>query len=213
MSWLNVATVGVGIFNAVTQGNAAEDASAVQAEAAESGIAEQRRQFDALQELLAPYVQAGEEGLAGQMSLAGLSGRRAQRRAISAIESGPQYETLVQQGEEAILQNASATGGLRGGNTQGALAQFRPQILSQLIDQQYGRLGGLTGIGQASAAGVGASGLQTGANIAGLYGDIGAAQAGGILGVGQANANLFGTIGGAVGNYLGQQEPTGGGTF
>ena len=55
---------------------------------------------------------------------------------------------MVQQGQDAILQNASAIGGLRGGNTQAALAQFRPALLSQLIAEQYNRLGGLSSLGQ-----------------------------------------------------------------
>jgi hypothetical protein len=95
---------------------------------------------------------------------------------------------MTQQGENAILQQGAATGGLRGGNVQGALAQFRPQALSSLINQQYGRLGGITQMGQASAAGVGAAGMQTGQSVAGLLGQQGSAVAGGILGAGQANA-------------------------
>ena len=39
----------------------------------------------------------------------------------------------------------------------------------------------------------------------------GAAAAGQALAAGQANANMWGTIGGAVGNYLGQ-NPIGGNT-
>src|SRR3990167_4363739 len=84
---------------------------------------------------------------------------------------------LVQQGENAMLQNASA----RGGNLQAAMGQFRPQILSQLIDQQYGRLGGMAQLGQASAAGQAAQGMQLGQNVAGLLGQQGQAQAGGYL--------------------------------
>jgi hypothetical protein len=101
---------------------------------------------------------------------------------------------LTRQGEEAILQQASATGGLRGGNTQGALAQFRPQVLSSLINQQYGRLGGLTSMGQNAAVGVGNAGMQTGQNISGLYGQQGAAAAGSALAQGQAFGNVMGGI-------------------
>jgi hypothetical protein len=60
-------------------------------------------------------------------------------------------QALVSQGEEALLQNAAATGGLRGGNLQGALAQFRPQMLSNLITQQYNQLGGIGALGAQGA--------------------------------------------------------------
>jgi len=87
---------------------------------------------------------------------------------------------------------------LRGGNVQAALAQFRPQLLNQLITQQYERWGGLTKLGQASAAGVGAAGVEQGGAIADLLAQQGAARAGQALASGQAQANLYGGIGETV---------------
>lgn len=104
-----------------------------------------------------------------------------QQQAINQIASGPEYQALLQQGENALLQNASATGGLRGGNIQGALMEFRPKLLNQLINQQYERLGGLTALGQRSAAGVGANEMTSASNIGQAYTDVGAAQAGSAL--------------------------------
>ena len=117
---------------------------------------------------------------------------------------------MAQQGEEALLQRASATGGLRGGNIQGALAQFRPALLSNLIEQQYGRLGGMTALGsettsnlarlgQASAAGTGAAAQTTGTNVATLLGQQGAAAAGAEIAKGKA----FGAIPAAISGGLG----------
>ena len=239
-------TVGGGLIGSQMTSSATRSASETQAGAAQAGIDEQRRQNEAVQQLLAPYVQAGGGALGAyapyqqagagalptlqqyaqagapaleqQQALIGLRGPEAQRQAIAGIEGGQQFQALSRQGENALLQNASATGGLRGGNIQGALGQFRPQLLNELINQQYGRLGGLaatggtvaqnlassglsaTGelarIGQASAAGVGTAGSQTGANIANLLGQQGAATAGGIMGQSQAFnfPGMFGTI-------------------
>lgn len=155
------------------------------------GIAEQRRQFDALQALLAPFVKTGTSALGGQADILGLNGADAQGSAISAIQGSPQFSTLLKSGENAILQNASATGGLRGGNTQRALMEYSPNLLAQLIEQQYSRLGGLTSIGQNSAAQTGNAGMQTGVNIANLLGQQGAAQAGGILAQGGLQRQIF----------------------
>jgi hypothetical protein len=138
------------------------------------------------------------------------SNKSLQQRAINQIRQGPQFQTMVEAGENAILGNASVTGGLRGGNTQRALAEFRPQVLNQLIGQQLGNLGGLATMGQNSAAGVGNAGMQVGANIGNTYGQMGAAQAGAALAAGQANANMFGGIAGSVGNVMGQMMPKGG---
>jgi len=182
---------GATIVSSVINAYSADKAADTQAEAAQGGIDETRRQFDAMQALLNPYVQAGNQSLTAQQDLAGLNGADAQRAAIEGISASPEMLAMTQQGENAILQQGSATGGLRGGNTQSALAQFRPQMLSNLINQQYGRLGGITQMGQASAAGVGAAGMQSGAQVADLLGQQGAAVAGGQLALGQAAAQPF----------------------
>lgn len=194
-----------GITGAKQAGEAAEKGGELQYQASMAGVEEQRRQFDKLVELMAPYVAAGEGGMAGQQALVGLKGPEAQQQAISALEQSPEFASLVQQGENALLQQASATGGLRGGNTQAALAQFRPQILSALIEQQYGRLGGLTKIGQASAAGQAAAGMETGSNVANLLQQGGAAQAGAAIAAGSVPRQTFGDIlkiGGTVAGFF-----------
>jgi hypothetical protein len=230
MSFVAVAVAGVGLVGSVAssraqskaakqataaQTQASEQAIAAQREATELSIAEQRRQFDAATELLKPYVGAGTTALGQQQALIGVSGPQAQAAAIRGIQQGSEYNTLVRQGEEALLQNASATGGLRGGNIQGALAQFRPEILNSLINQQYGRLSGLSTMGQNAAVGQATQGMNFAANVGNIYGgqatnvgnlqgQIGAAQAGGTLAQGQAAANMYSGIASGIG-YLGGQ--------
>jgi hypothetical protein len=187
----------------MAQADAAESAAAAQTGAAQQGIEEQRRQFDAVQKLLAPYVSAGTPALEAQQAFLGLRGPEAERAAIERIKGGETFQALAGQGEEALLQRASATGGLRGGNIQGALAQFRPALLSSLIDQQYGRLGGMTALGQQSAAGVGAAGQQTGVNVANLLGQQGAAQAGAEIAQGKAFGAIPAAISGGLGLFSG----------
>jgi hypothetical protein len=183
----------------------AEAAAQTQGRAAEMGIDEQRRQFDALVKMMQPFLSLGTDAVGGVRDLAGLGGAEAQQAAISGIQSSPAFTSLLQQGENSILANASATGGLRGGNTQGALAQFSPALLAQSINDQYSRLGGLVSLGQNSAAGVGSAGLQVGGNIANLLQQQGAATAGGQLARGNVARTGFGDllkIGSAVGGYF-----------
>jgi len=184
-------TIG-GITGAKQAGKAAEAAGRTQAAAAEKGIEEQRRQFDALIELMSPYVTGGQDAFAQQQALIGLQGPEAQQQAIGGFEQSPIFQALTRQGEEAILQQASATGGLRGGNVQAALSQFRPQVLNALIEQQYGRLGGLSSLGQASAAGQAAQGMTSASNIANLLANQGAAIAGGQVARGNVARQAFG---------------------
>jgi hypothetical protein len=198
-----VAVGGATLVSGYMQGEAAKDAASTQAGASQAGIEEQRRQFDVVQKLLEPYVTGGTEAFKQQQALVGVQGPDAQRAAISAIEQGPAFQALTEQGENALLQRASATGGLRGGNVQAALAQFRPQILSQLIEQQYGQLGGLAKFGQASAAGTGAAAQETGANVAQLLAAQGAATAGGQMAAGKAFASIPSAISGGLGIFSG----------
>lgn len=192
-----------GVMSSKAQKSAASSAADAQAYASELSVEEQRRQFDKIQELLAPYVESGETALTAQQALIGLGGPVAQQNAINQLEQSPQFAALTRQGEEAILQNAAATGGLRGGNTQAALAQFRPQVLSQLIESQYQKLGNLTNLGQASAAGVGAAGQQSASAIQQALQQSGQAQAQAALASGQATANMWGNISGSVGTAAG----------
>jgi hypothetical protein len=203
-----VAVGGATLVSGIMQSQAAGDAAAIQGAASQAGIDEQRRQFDKVQELLKPYTEAGTGALAGQQAFLGLKGPEAERAAIERIQSGQTFQALQRQGENALLQNASATGGLRGGNLQGALAQFRPALLSNLIEQQYGRLGGLTTLGQNAAAGTGAAAQTTGANVANLLGQQGAAAAGAEIAQGKAFGAIPSAISGGLGLYSGL-----GGTF
>ena len=200
-----VGSVATGYMGSKASSKASSKAAAAQTEANELSIAEQKRQFDAVQKLLKPYADAGLSGLTGQQNLLGINGTAAQQAAINNINNSSEMQTYVQQGENAILQNASATGGLRGGNTQAALAQFRPQLLNQLINQRYQNLAGMTALGQNAAAGTGNAGMQTASNISNLYQQTGAAQAGAALAQGQANANMWNGVTGAIGQVAGMK--------
>lgn len=204
-------SAGGGILAAGSASRAANRATDAQTVQAQNSIEEQRRQFDAMRQLLQPYVDAGEPALQGILDLAGLGTQQSQAQAIQQQEQSPFFQSLARQGEDAILQNASATGGLRGGNTQGALAQFRPQLLNQFIEQQYGRLGGIAQMGQNSAAGVGNAGMNSANQISQQFGNIGAAQAGGALARGQAQGNMFQGIASGLGGALGAFNLFGGG--
>lgn len=192
-----------GVASNMASSNAADKAAEAQQNSTNASIAAQQQQYAAMRELLKPYSDAGVSSLAKQQDLLGLNGSEAQRSAIQGIQDSSQFSALVQQGENGILQNASATGGLRGGNVQAALAQFRPQLLNQLISDQYTKLGGITSIGQNAAAGTGNAGMQSANSISNLLAQQGASQAGLALAQGRSNAQMFNTIGQGIGTYAG----------
>ncbi|MCE2686875.1 MAG: hypothetical protein LW839_08575 [Cryomorphaceae bacterium] len=206
-----VSSVGkvIGTFTGSTQqAEAGKKAADVQSGMAQAGMTEERRQFDKLIELMSPYVTAGKGAMEQQQAILGLQGAEAQKAAYAGIQQSPEFLAMQQQGENALLQQASATGGLRGGNIQGALAQFRPGLLNQLVQQRYTNLGGITSLGQASAAGQAGAGMQSAGAIANLLAQQGAAQAGGIMAKGGLQKNVFGDLMSIAGAYTGSQKGT-----
>lgn len=200
-----------GIASADAQRSAGNKAADAQVSSAQAGIAQQNKQFEAVQALLKPYADAGtgpNGSLQAQQNLLGLNGNDPQAAAIEALKKSPQFTSMLATGENSILQNASATGGLRGGNTQAALAQYSPQLLAQTINDQYTKLGGLTSIGQNAAAGTGNAGIATGNQITALLQQQGAAQAGAYLNQGKQTSNMWNAASSAIGSYFG-----GGGKF
>lgn len=179
-------------FDSVTGKSSAKKAARAQTDASNASIAEQRRQFDKFQELLKPYVDSGVGALEGQNDLLGLNGFNSQQSAISNIENSPFFKSQYQQAENALLQNAAATGGLRGGDFQEALADNRSNMLFGNVQQQLQNLSGVASNGQNAATGVAGAGIQTGQNIGQQFQNIGQAQGGYQLAKGQINQGLLG---------------------
>lgn len=195
---------GIDAYNSLSGKNAAERSTAAQVGAANQGIAAQRTAQEQAQALMQPYLDAGQPALQGlqpyaqagapafeqQQAIAGLGTPEEQQGAYDQILQSPEYQIMRDQGEDAIMRNAAATGGLRSGGLNRQLMQYQPELIQELMDKRYSRLGGiaqagqqtqgnLAQLGQAAAAGQASGALQTGANIAGLQGQIGASVAGG----------------------------------
>ncbi len=88
-----------------------------EAEAADVAAAEATKKRNVLNEAKAarrdaPYAAAGLAGLQGQRDLLGLNGPEAQAAAEAQLMASPQFAAMVDTSEQAILANASATGGL-----------------------------------------------------------------------------------------------------
>jgi hypothetical protein len=188
---LGLGALGIGsLISGFLGADAEEEAAAANAQGAQRAIEEQRRQFDQIQKLYAPYIQKGTgaldqiqgygeggiDALRKQQALAGILGPQAQQQEIDQISNSPFARMLIGEGEDAILQNAAATGGLRGGNVQNSLATWRTGILGKLAEDQFNKFGTLANfgynssnalgtLGQNSVAGQGSAGLTTGANI------------------------------------------------
>ena len=169
---LGAGMIGSSVVGAVGARNAGKAQMAASRRAADANlqgtresIASQEKMFGVSKELMDPFREAGLTGMEQMMALGGMSGPDAQRAAMQGIQDSPEFNMLMDQSRQGLLSGASATGGLRGGDTQRAMAELSPNLLMGLADRQYGRLTGLTNLGQASAAGQAGSADALGANL------------------------------------------------
>jgi hypothetical protein len=65
---------------------------------------------------------------------------------VSHAEASPFYQTAVRRGEESVLRNASATGGLRSGNTSENLAEVNQNALFNAYQTQLSGLNGMANL-------------------------------------------------------------------
>ena len=199
----------LGLIDDVTGVEAAQDAAnkaaKIQAKGAEAGIAEQRRQFDITQGNLQPFQEAGVGALGQQQALLGLSGQDAQNEAFAAFNESPGQKFIRDRAQRNLTRNASAIGGLGGGNVRSALVEQGAGFAQQDFTNQFGRLGQMAGQGQSATNSLGQFGAQSAGNIANLGIAGSQARASGILGGAQAESqftnsllNLGGMLGGAA---------------
>lgn len=173
------------------------------------GIDETRRQFDVTRADYQPYLAAGTQALSGMSGLLGLGGGEQQVQAIDALRASPLYQSLYRNGEEALLQNAAATGGIRGGNTARGLADFGADTLASTIQQQLANLNGVAGLGMGATNSVSGFGAQASGNITNLLDQQGAARAGNYLTRGGVNAQMWGNAGSFLDKAFGQDIKAG----
>lgn len=198
-----------GLLGGSSSKKASRRAEQLRYDAAMAGLNETRRQFDLTRGDFASEQRLGEDAIGGFRGLLGLDGADAQASAIGNLQNSPLFQSLLQNGQDAILANASATGGLRGGNTQDFLARQRADTLSAVIRQQLGDYAGAIGIGMGSDQAIGSFGASAveSMNAARNYGA--EARANGALtraGINAQNWNnlgtVFGQLDGNIGSFL-----------
>lgn len=143
------------------------------------GVQQQQQQQDRTD--FTPYREVGASALGAQGNLVGINGPGVQGTAIQQLMQSPLYQSLYRNGLEANLQNASATGGIRGGNEVRGLADFGADTLSTTIQNQLQNLGGISGMGLQGTQAGSAAGGNLAAQIAQILGQQGQVRAGGIL--------------------------------
>jgi hypothetical protein len=192
--------------------DSAKKAAREQTKALQMQINEQRQAYADAQGLLGQFSQAGQGGLQSYLALLGQSGPQAQQAAISGLQQTPGYQAQLQAGQRAILQNAAATGGLRGGNVQQGLAEFGSGLFGNYYQQQLDRLGMLQSQGLQTQSALANIRQGAAAQIGNTYANIGDAKAQGILAQQAAQQEQQSDMLGGLGGLAGMFGGGGGGT-
>lgn len=151
-------------------------------------------QLAASQERLDPFETTGTDAMSGIRAILGLNGNDAQGGAIAGLQNSPLFQSLMRNGQETLLNNASATGGLRGGNLEHGLANFSADTLAQVIQQQLGNLAPLMSQGFGATQFGAGLGAQNAAQFGQLDVGSGQANAGAILNKNAVTNNMFSGI-------------------
>lgn len=181
------------IENFIMGNRDAKKAANAQRYAADQSTALNREQLEYIKQIMAPYQQAGQSALP---ALQGFINQPADQFNFSydSYFKSPQYQALMGQQNEQALRTGAATGGIRGGDTQAALAAIAPQLAMQAEDaarqnfslnqgarlNQFNQLMGIAGLGTGAANQVG--------NAAQTFGQVAGNNA---LNVGNAMANKY----------------------
>lgn len=148
-----------GSLDALLQGN---DASRADINA---GMTDLNARIASGTSALEPFINKGNAAFDVQAALSGALGNDAQRQAFADFNSSPGQDFLQQRGEQAILRNASAVGGLGGSRVMQELQRQGVGLAQQDFANHFDRLGQLSGMGL-NGAGMKANTVMSGANIA-----------------------------------------------
>lgn len=223
-----------GVASSLIGANASQSAADTQAGAANNATQFSKDQWAQIMGNLQPYINQGTQANTRLGDLLGTSGNTG-ASGYGQLTQGftpqdfqanldPGYGFQLQQGQQALQNSQAAGDGVLSGSALKGLMSFNQNMANTAYQNAYSRwnstntntynrLAGLAQLGQSSAAGAAASGVNLAGTVSNNMIGAGNAQAAGQVGV--ANALGGGLSNAATGYYalnnLGSQQPTGSG--
>jgi hypothetical protein len=183
------------ILSAGAAKDASRSAQAAQTQGYQTATGNEQSAYNTISGNFSPYLAAGQGAVGAYGNLLGINGAPNQQAAITSLQASPYYQSLYNTGRESLLQNASATGGLRGGNTESGLYQLGSNTLAQTIQNQLTNLQGATSMGLSATGALSGYGAETANMLASLATGQGNATAQDILQRGNLTAGMWNSLG------------------
>lgn len=207
------AVIGAGVLAAGATVASGSMAASATNNASNAAISEQNQALNQQATLSAPYRGLGTAALPQYEALLGIGPGANSASTLAALQNTPGYQFSQQQGQQGILNAASASGGV-GGNTLAALDQYNTGLASQTYQSAVGNIQGAVGLGQAAAAGqasnigtaagnIGSTLINQGNTNAGIY----ANEAAGLSKIAGNTANQYTTLAALQGQTGGGGAP------
>ena len=223
MTWIAAAIIGGSVVSGVIGASGAKDAAKTQADAANQASATQLAMFNQTQQNAQPWINAGEGALSqlasGTQPGGALTPTAYTPFTMDQFTQDPGYQFQLQQGQNALTNASSLTGGMNSNNLKGLIgysqglantdyqqalnnymAQF--QLGNQQKQQQFTNLSTLSQAGANAGQGLGTQSANVGSTVGGNTIGAGNAQAAGT--VGAANA-VTGALGHGYNQWLQSQ--------
>jgi len=208
------ATLGAGYMAA----NASQNAAQTQANSAQNATNAELNMYNQNVSRLSPWTNAGASA---ENSLSSLMPQLTSQFTAADYQNSPGYAYQLQQGSQAIADQASALGGVNSGKTLTALQTQGTNLANQNFSQAqqayqnwqnqvYGMYSGIANTGANAAGQMAGIGAQTGQSIGGNIIGAGNAQAAGQVGAANAYGNSLSNLGN-LGLYAQMQGNPGGG--
>lgn len=214
------ASVISGAIGSRNQRKAQSAATSAQVQAQREAIEAQERAQEQLREDLAPYSGFGQSNIDALQTAINQGPAQLDPNALS----NPLLRSIQEDMQQRILSNRAARGALGTGGTGVAVTQaLAPMALNFALGQQQtenqqrqqniNNLLAAVGMGQRSAAGVGASGVNTASNIGNIQQNIGSTVAQGSLNQASSQNQMLGSVLGAGSMLASRLGQGGGGTL
>jgi hypothetical protein len=139
-------------------------ASSATTNASNASVAEQNSALSQQAALSAPYRAVGQDAIGQYEALLGTGPGSNAQTIQQALQNTPGYQFTRQQGQQGIMNAASASGGVSG-NTLTALDQYNTGLADQTYQNALNNAQGAVGMGQAAAAGQAQNVGQAASNI------------------------------------------------
>ena len=198
MSWW---VAGATVVSSVISSQSAKKGQAAQEQGIERAIQQFGDTYSEQKGFIDPYYRAGTD--VGLKGLTALSSPDVQADFYRNYYQSPQFAAQSGAAQNQQLAASEATGGLQSTSTQNQLARIAPTLGLQALQNQQNLYGNLANIGQRATGQLVTAGGQYGANVADLYAQQGAVQAGGAKSQGGIFGGLASGLGGIADSVFG----------